>query len=199
MAMGNSEESPRDERAEWNRRYRERPGSWKEPDLFLEQAFREYVAPLFPTGGRALDLAGGAGRNAIWLARQNWQVTLADISEVGIALAKENAGSLAGRIEFRVSDLRDFHASGGLYDLVLLFFYLDRAMFPEIVQSIRPGGLLVYKTYTVVNPKPAGGPTDPAFLLQPGELLRCFSQLQTLFYRETIRDRGVAELIAKKA
>jgi tellurite methyltransferase len=79
-----------------------------------------------------------------------------------------------------------------------VFFYLDRAIFPEIVQSIRPGGLLVYKTYTVVNPKPASGPTDPAFLLQPGELLRCFSQLQTLFYRETIRDRGVAELIAKK-
>lgn len=198
MAMGNSEESPRDERAEWNRRYRERPGSWKEPDLFLEQAFREYVSPLFPMGGHALDLAGGAGRNAIWLAKQNWQVTLADISEVGIALAKENAGSLAGSIEFQVDNLRTFHATTDLYNLVLVFFYLDRAIFPEIVRSIRPGGLLVYKTYTVVNPKPTGGPTDPAFLLQPGELLRCFWQLQTLFYRETIRDRGVAELIAKK-
>jgi SAM-dependent methyltransferase len=195
--MGNSPEAFRAGRAEWDRRYREKPEAWREPDRFLEQAYREYIAPLFPQGGRALDLAGGAGRHAIWLARHNWQVTLADISETGIALAKQNAGSLARRMEFRAFDLRAFCASPDPYELVLVFFYLDRALFPEMVKSLRPGGILVYKTYTKVNPKPGHGPTDPAFLLQPGELLRSFSQLQILFYRESIRERGVAELVAR--
>jgi SAM-dependent methyltransferase len=197
--MGKGDDASNAERAEWDRRYREKPEAWKEPDLFLEQAFREYISPLFPQGGRALDLAGGAGRHAIWLSRQNWRVTLTDISEAGIALARENAGSLAGQMELRTGDLRTFSASQERYDLVLVFFYLDRAIFPEIVKSLQPAGILVYKTYTTVNPKPGHGPMDPAFLLQPGELLRSFSRLQILFYRETIRGRGVAELVARKA
>src|SRR5271166_4715690 len=76
--------SSSNERERWNRKYRESPASWREPDPFLSLAFSRYIRPLFPAAGHALDLAGGAGRHAIWLARQGWEVTLVDIATVGI-------------------------------------------------------------------------------------------------------------------
>ena len=79
------------ERERWNQKYRESPGSWLEPDSFLLRAFSQYVRPLFPEGGSALDLAGGAGRNAIWLAQRGWEVTLIDISETGVEQARQKA------------------------------------------------------------------------------------------------------------
>ncbi|MFZ0797134.1 MAG: class I SAM-dependent methyltransferase, partial [Terriglobales bacterium] len=96
------------EREHWNRKYREAPGSWLVPDSFLQAAFSKYILPLFPHGGSALDLAGGAGRHAIWLAKQGWEVTLIDISETGAEQARQNAGPLASHIHVVVDDLTHF-------------------------------------------------------------------------------------------
>lgn len=75
-----------DEKENWNRRYRDGSHSSLQPDPFLVSAFDEYIQPSFSKAGTALDIAGGVGRHAIWLARREWQVTLIDISEVGIDL-----------------------------------------------------------------------------------------------------------------
>jgi SAM-dependent methyltransferase len=205
----------------WNRKYCESPGAWAEPDPFLLQAFFQYIVPLFPGGGKALDLAGGAGRHAIWLAKKGWEVTLIDISEAGVELARHNAGALATHIRFVVDDLTHFKASQirsaaslknaslkkatlekdtleNAFELVLVFCYLDRAIFPEIVKAIRPGGLLVYKTHTVLQAERQCGPKNPAHLLQPGELPQLVDGLRILHYSEVVAGRATAELVAKK-
>jgi tellurite methyltransferase len=191
-----------DERRRWNRKYREAPEAWLVPDPFLEQAFSQYVLPLFPRGGRALDLAGGAGRHAIWLAKQGWKVTLIDISETGVEQAKQNAGSLAPHIHFVVDDLTRFQASQtGFktgFDVVMAFFYLERKIFSEIVRAVRPCGLLIYKTHTLAQAKLPGGPKSPTHLLEPGELLQLASGLRVLHYQERVAKKATAELVARK-
>jgi tellurite methyltransferase len=186
------------ERDRWNRKYREAPRSWSEPDPFLLRVFSEYIRPLFPQGGSALDLAGGAGRHAIWLAKQGWQVTLIDISETGVELARQNAGPLASHMRFVVDDLTQFEASQTQYDVVMAFYYLERKIFPEIVKALLPGGVLVYKTHTSEQANLPNGPKNPSYLLAPGELLELASRLKVLHYREEVAEKATAELVARK-
>ena len=193
------------ERERWNQKYREASGTetWTVPDPFLARAFSEYILPLFPRGGSALDLAGGAGRHAIWLAKQGWEVTLIDVSDAGVEQARQNAGPLASHIHFVVDDLAHFKAAPtgfeAGFEVVMVFFYLERRIFSEIVKAVRPGGLLVYKTPTLAQLKLPGGPKDPAYLLQPGELVRLADGLQVLHYREEVAEKATAELVARKA
>lgn len=186
-----------DERERWNRKYSEdSSAALRPPDPFLELAFAEFVRPLFPNGGRALDLAGGTGRHAIWLARQGWEVTLIDISETGIERARQNAGPLASHIRFVVDDLTRFQASQteveARFDVVMAFFYLERSIFSEMVKAVRSGGFLVYKTYLKSQGRRL---KNPAHLLEAGELLRMAEGLRILQYREV---DGKAELVAEK-
>jgi tellurite methyltransferase len=212
--MSLSSFDPADERERWNQKYREKsaarmkagtPGKTV-PDPFMVWAFSEYIAPLFPHGGSALDLAGGAGRHAIWLAQQGWEVTLIDISETGVDEARKNAGPLASHIRFVVDDLTQFEGaqtqfgapSEAAFDVVMAFFYLQRNIFPEIVKAMRPGGLLIYKTYTLAQAELASGPKNPAHLLAPGELLQLARELRVLHYREEVAENATAELVARK-
>ena len=185
------------ERVRWNQKYRENPGAWLEPDPFLAWAFSGYIQPLFPRGGSALDLAGGAGRHSIWLAKQGWDVTLIDISETGVELAQQNAGPLAPHIHCVIDDLTQFQATQTQFDVVMGFFYLERDIFPAILQAVRPGGLLLYKTYTIDQLKLAGGPKEPSHLLLPGEILRLASGMRVLHYGETVAEKATAEIVAR--
>lgn len=191
-------DNPRDEREHWNRKYRDSPDHWLEPDPFLLQAFSEHVLPAFPSGGSALDLAGGAGRHSIWLAKQGWEVTLIDISDTGIEQARQNAGPLASRIHFAVDDLTRFKASQTLFDLVAVFFYLERGIIPEIVKLLRPGGLLIYKTHTIAQANLEDGPKNPSHLLLPDELPHLVTGLRVLHYREVVQKKATARLVARK-
>jgi SAM-dependent methyltransferase len=189
-----------DERQRWDEKYREAAGTatWTHPDELLIDAFSEYFRPAFPAGGTALDLAGGAGRNAIWLAKQGWDVTLIDISEIGVGQARQQAGPLASHMHFVVDDLTRFQASQIQFDIVMAFFYLDRKIFPEIVKTVKPGGFLIYKTLTLQQLKLAGGPKDPAHLLAPGELLQLANGLLVLHYREEVERKATAQLVARR-
>jgi tellurite methyltransferase len=191
----------RDARERWNQKYREAAGTdtWSVPDPFLLRVFSEYMLPQFPQGGSALDLAGGAGRHAIWLARQGWDVTLIDISETGVEQARQHAGPLASHIHFVVDDLTRFQASQTRYDVVMAFYYLEREVFAQMVKAVRPGGLLVYKTHTTAQANLEHGPKNPAHLLGPGELLQLTVGLEVLHYREEVAEKATAELVARKA
>ena len=188
-----------DEKTLWNHKYGERSHSSLEPDPFLVSAYAEFIG----TGksGTALDVAGGAGRHSLWLAERGWQVKLVDISEVGVELAKKNLAGLGPASTFEI-EVRDLQARRNLgrrqYDLILVFFYLQRSLFPALTSALKPGGSLVYKTYTVEQRRFRGGPSHPLHLLKPNELLRAFPSLRILYYRETIHERGVAELVARK-
>jgi tellurite methyltransferase len=193
-----------DERAIWNARYAEKSHSSLVPDPFLVEAFGDYLVPLTAAISRrvALDVAGGVGRHAIWLAKHGWQVTLLDISDEAIAIAKRNAEQAKISLDLRAQGAADFLAKGKAEqrDLIIVFFFLERELFPALIQQLKPGGLLIYKTYTTDQPKlrPGEGPIHPMHLLKPNELLHAFTPLEILFYRETVKDRGIAELVARK-
>jgi len=188
-----------DERASWNKKYSEGSHSSLEPDPFLVGAYEEFVANR--PAGSALDLAGGVGRHAIWLAQRSWRVKLLDISEVGIKHAEENA-ERTGTAGFISTEIRDLNTTKDFgrdqYDLAIVFFFLQRELFPALAAAIKPGGFLIYKTYTTEQKNFAGGPSHPMFLLVPNELLHAFPSLRVLHYHENVQQKGVAELVARK-
>src|SRR5258708_27010178 len=96
------------EKIAWNRKYLEAPEKWLEPDQFLLSAYREFLRDIAP--GEALDLAGGAVRNAIWLAHKGWQVRLIDISDVSLLFVRENSRKLVQHSVFLETDIADLHA-----------------------------------------------------------------------------------------
>jgi tellurite methyltransferase len=187
-----------DEKARWNRKYGEGSHSSLRVDPLLPYAYEQFIEPLFPNPETALDLAGGVGRHAVWLARRGWGVTLIDISDLAIAKAQQNAGAYRHRLTVKRSDAAHFKASPRTYAVILVFFYLERKIFPELINALRPGGLLIYKTYTELQLKFGKAPAHPMYLLKQNELLRAFSKLKVLHYGETIRDRGTAQLVARK-
>jgi tellurite methyltransferase len=192
-----------DEKNLWDKKYSERSHSSLEPDPFLVSAHDEFLCATTP--GLALDIAGGVGRHAIWLAQRGWRTRLIDISDVGIGLAEKNASRALGPVakEFLITaEVADLHSIQDFgreqYDLVLVFYFLQRELFPALAAALKPGGFLIYKTYTTEQKNFAGGPSHPMFLLEPNELLREFSSMRVLHYHETIQEKGVAELVARK-
>lgn len=192
-----------DEKSIWNRKFSEQSHTSLEPDPFLVSIYNEFLSSL--SAGSALDVASGVGRHSIWLAQHGWRAKLLDISDVGIGLAERNASRALGpvRKEFlinaEVADLnrmQDFGAEQ--YDLVLVLFYLQRELFPALISALKPGGFLLYKTYTTDQQHFSGGPHNPTFLLKPNELLHAFESLRVLYYHETVRDKSVAKLVAQK-
>jgi tellurite methyltransferase len=198
-----------DEKALWNQKYSEGSHRSLEPDPLLVRAYGEFLSGR--PAGMALDVAGGVGRHALWLAERGWSVKLIDVSDVGTRLARENASRALGPegkeslLSFEVADLNQRRDLGAeQYDLLLVFFYLQRELFPALISALKPGGYLIYKTYTTEQERFAGrafksGPSHPMFLLEPNELLRAFSPLRILHYHETVAEKGVAEMIAVNA
>ena len=188
---------------EWDDRYN-RPGycAGTEPALFLRQ-----VLPLLPRG-RALDLAMGEGRNAIFLARHGWHVTGIDWS----AAALEKVAAFAemhdlradgppaqGRLTTIQANLEHYALPAGQFDVLLCFNYLERSLFRSIAETLRPGGVLVYETYTIDQLEYPEGPRSPDHLLRSGELRAGFGALEIVFYAEHNAGKGIASLLARKA
>jgi 2-polyprenyl-3-methyl-5-hydroxy-6-metoxy-1,4-benzoquinol methylase len=186
------------ERESWNRRYAEGEHMAFEPDPFLPAAYGEFLQPLFPRPGLALDVAGGLGRHAIWMAELRWKVTVVDISEVAFEKAQRKAEERGVAIDFLVRDLNSWSPDRKKYDLILVFYYLQRDLFPALEAALKPGGLLLAKTYTEEHKKFKGGPSREDYFLKENELLRAFPSLRTLYYRETVQEKGIAELVAMK-
>jgi len=188
-----------DARSEWNQRYEDGSHGSLDPDPFFLRAYREFVVPRFKYVGRALDLAGGVGRHALYLAERGWLVTLMDISEVALKQARRQAEQQDVHIFAEQVDLTDAQLPEDAFDLIVVFFYLERSLFPQIAAALRPGGILIYKTYTSEQQNLSRGPTHPMHLLQSGELQRAFADLEILHYSETVSDKAVAELVARRA
>jgi tellurite methyltransferase len=191
-----------DDKTLWNHKYAEGPEKWLEPDPFLVYACERFLSDAAP--GMALDVAGGAGRHAVWLAARGWKVKIVDISDVGLQLARENAVRQLGQaradesITVEAADLYSTRDLGNaLYDLVVVFRFLNRELFPALIRALKPGGTLIYSTYTIAQLDFAKGPRDARFLLQPDELRRAFASLEIVHYQEKVEDKGVAELVAR--
>lgn len=147
--------------------------------------------------GRALDLACGAGRNALYLARLQWQVVAIDSSTAAIRILRDQASAAGLNLDARVADLEQagFRIEPGAYDLICDFFYLDRALFPLIREGVRPGGLFAGEIH-LRDGKPH------RFVLEPGELRREFESWKILYYSEVLPTGGSrpsAAILARRA
>ncbi len=167
---------------------------------------------LLPTAGTALDVACGRGRHALWLAGQGFRVTAVDRDATALGHLAEGARArgLAG-IVTAVMDLErdgdDVLPAEG-FDVIVVVHYLHRPLFPQLLAALRPGGVLVYETFLAAQAL-RGRPSNPAFLLQPGELVaRAMGQwpgqttavqMQVLAEREgDFEQRMVASVVARR-
>jgi SAM-dependent methyltransferase len=144
--------------------------------------------------GRALDLACGPGRNALYLAGLGWSVTAVDASPVAIAYLRRQKST----VDARLADLQsgEFPIESGAYDLICDFYYLQRDLFPQIREGVRPGGIFT----GAIHLHEAG--CIGAFSLEPGELRREFAGWKVLYYSEAEepgRTRRSASIIAHRA
>jgi SAM-dependent methyltransferase len=170
--------------------------SLTEPDPFFVSAYERIADPLFPNAGVALDLAGGLGRHALWLARRRWQVTVVDLSEVAIGKLRQAALELNVNLELIVADAFQYKFETAQFDLIVLFYHLDRDLFPKIVSALKLGGLLICKMSLRWN---LDGLQVAANILDRGELPTLLPELHILYYQvRPVRDRGVVELVARK-
>jgi SAM-dependent methyltransferase len=167
---------------------------WR-PSPWLEQRL-----PLVPRG-RALDLAAGAGREAVFLAMHGFEVEAIDRAEEALAWARALAARSGVTIATRVADLEAPRASlpRGHYALVTVFRFLHRPLLPAIAAALAPGGHLIYETFRRGQER-FGRPTHPRFLLWPGELERAFPGLEILRAEETEAPGGpvMARLHARR-
>jgi ubiquinone/menaquinone biosynthesis C-methylase UbiE len=187
-----------DEKNRWNAKYSAGSHTGLDPDEFLVRAFDQFLAAEPP--GRALDLAGGAGRHAVWLAQHAWKVKLIDVSDVAVHLADQRARELtSGSMTTEVRDVSAWPDLGNnQFDLILVFYFLDRQLFPALIRALKPSGFLIYRTYTLEHRQFKHGPSDPKYLLAPDELRNAFAGFEILHYAETVTDKATAELVARK-
>ncbi|MDP2726191.1 MAG: methyltransferase domain-containing protein, partial [Dehalococcoidia bacterium] len=185
----------------WDERYRSQE---TEPDRGPAEFLVEHVG-LLPPGGKVLDVPMGTGRNTLYLASLGYQVTGIDISTVAIERCRREAERRGLQIEAICADLGSYPLSREAYDIALNFYYLQRDLCPRLVETLRPGGVLVFETFTIEQRQFGWGPQPDEFLLKPGELRGLFPQLEELVYREGIeeeKERGlkaIASLVARKA
>lgn len=170
----------------------------EKPSLRAPAALLTKFASLLPRGGRALDLACGAGRHALLLAGLGLRVVAVDRSATALEEGREQARLQGLRVDWVRSDLENFPLPCGAFDVIVCFYYRDPGLYAPLHAALRPGGLIVYETYTCNQLRFGSGPRNPAHLLGPGELLEAFGDWGVIFYRETRLERGIASIVARK-
>ena len=171
----------------------------KGPDRFIV----EQVAAWKP--GRALCLAAGEGRNAVYLAQEGYDVTALDISVRGIEKCRALAAEKGVTVEGVQADALEFAFPEAAFDLVTNIFFLERALYPGIMTTVKPGGHLLLQTYTRDQVQLGWGPSSPDFLLAPNELLETFGDFRVRHYwegeerREDARQAALARIVVEMA
>jgi len=187
-----------DDRNRWNRRYN--TGEYiygKEPLTFLKEKLDLLVK------GNALVLAMGEGRNAVFLAKNGFDVDGCDISDKAIEKSKRFARESGVTLHAFVADLEKYKIPADKYDLITCFYYTQRDLIPQIKEGLKKGGMVMIETYSIDQLKygdNAPGPKNPDYLLKHNELLDSFRDFRILYYREgeIAENKSVVSLIAQK-
>lgn len=181
------------DRLKWNQKY-QTADCPDEHAAILER----YIMPAHAK--KALDIAAGNGRNALFLANQGYSVDAVDISDAGLRL-------FAGKhpnIHPVCADLDHFDIPANRYDLIINIKFLNRRLFPYIREGLTPGGLLVFQTFLETAEENTSRPACRDYLLRENELLHAFLSLRVLFYSESEESNNdesslFASLVAMKA
>lgn len=184
------------EQVRWNQKYRDRDlaSAPLTPSPFL--LAQEPLLSALPKGA-ALDIACGDGRNSFYLASLGYTVDAVDISDVAITWVNEQAHLRGASVNPVQRDLTQSDFPQKTYQLIICFRYLQRDLFPLMINSLLPGGLLIFETMHQGYVDKLGHQMNHRFLLAHNELLRSFSSLRILFYQEDDRT-GMASLVAMK-
>ena len=134
------------EKSQWDRVYGRKKGYiyGKNPSPFLIETLRKYKIPK----GKALDLAMGEGRNTVFLARHGFEAIGVDLSPIAAKKAKFLAAENRVRIKVIVADLERYQIPKNSYDLILVFEYVQKSIVPQIIKGLRPGGVLIFESFT---------------------------------------------------
>ncbi len=185
---------PDDAQQRWDRRYREEDVP-AQPSVLLTS-----LDGVLPRHGRALDVAGGAGRHAVWLARRGLDVWLVDVSPVAVGRAAAVAAAAGVSVHASVADLTAGPPPSGPWDLVVVFHYLQRDLFPILAAGLATDGMLVAVIATVRNLERHSRP-PPAYLLDEGEAPALAGDLEVVRYEEgwLAEGRHEALLVARQS
>ena len=180
------------DRDRWNRRYQD--GAEGGTPLMLGRNLH-----LFPRSGNALEVAGGPGQAAVVLAARGLSVTLADVSDVALAMANERAERSGVALTTRQVDLSAEPLPAGPWDLITSFNFLDRQLVPQMIKQLALGGHLALSIATKSNLQRHERP-NARFLLDDGELPSLVAGLGIILYSEGwgLDGRHTAELFAQK-
>jgi len=196
------------ERDKWERRYLDAPEPFygHEPSGFLRRSLA-----FLPASGRCLDLGGGQGRNAIFLAARGWDVLVVDAAVAGVARARAGARAQGVKLAALAGDATEspLNITRPAFDLVLMVNYHDRAAIGAAPDWLCGGGALLVEGFAHEQlGRSSGGPQDPAFLWRPNELLELVRPLRVLWYEDRLTrdddnprhhgEKWVVRLIARK-
>jgi rhodanese-related sulfurtransferase len=171
------------------------PGALRGPSSWLIEN-----ADLLPRGGKVLDVACGRGRHALLLASAGFDVHAIDRDPDAIAFLRSTADRLSLRLEASVMDLETdpLPELASEFDVVMVFNYLHRALMPVLRDAVKPGGRMLYETFTTAQAE-RGHPRNPDFLLSEGELTALLKPFTILRAREGEFDqRFVASAVAER-
>lgn len=182
-----------EDRLHWDQRYRDKLFDVYPPPDALLVAYAPSSDEFAPLA--ALDLAAGLCQNALWLAEHGYQVDAMDISRVGLERGRaEMAMRNLRTVNFIPTDLDEVRLPEETYDLVCVFRYLNRQLFPPIRWAVKPGGMVIYQTFNMrrMHTRPM---ISTEYLLALGELPRFFPDWKLLHDE----DRGeLSRLVARK-
>lgn len=182
------------DRIRWDARHLKQAGRLQGPSPFVAS-----LDGLLPRQGRALDVAGGTGRHALWLARRGLDVTLADISGVALEIAAGRADREGLPLRTVTIDLKAEPTPDGPWDLIVCVDFLWRPLLAELPMALPPGGLLLVAHPTRSNQRRHERP-GPRHLLDDGELPGLVRGLEVLLDEEgwTPEGRHEARLVARR-
>jgi len=180
----------------WDEKYTTACDPAGEPASFL----KEHIHHL--TRGKALDIAMGNGRNALFLARNGYAVDALDYSEVAVTTVRSFVRKESLPVHVTHADVTDYQLPENTYDVIINFYFLERTLVPRIKQGLTKGGMLLFETYTTEQSH-YGRPHNPDYLLKPNELLHSFIDLHIIYYHERVvtspkGTKAIASLLAQK-
>jgi len=182
----------------WDARYRSRERAAEDFSTEPTPLLAETAAGL--AVGKALDLASGTGRNALWLASRGWQVTAVDASSAAIDFLLATATQRGVTLAAKVANLEEheYRIEVSAWNLIAICYYLQRDLFEPAKRGVVPGGLLISIVHITES-----GEEPTGHRVRPGELQQYFKDCEILHYREgkprdSAHQRSVAEIVARR-
>lgn len=197
MSTDNTAQKEGRETIKWNKRYREGFYSGAtEPHTLLKKFW-----PIIP-GRHIADIAMGSGRDALFLSKKGFFVTGLESSIEAINITKKTMAKKDLLMWPVLGNAKGLPYKENSFDCILIFYFLQREIVDEVKTLLKKGGILIYETF-LKRQNAIDRPRNPDYLLDDGELIGYFKDLELLFYEEIIENadekkRAIARAVGRK-